>query len=411
MKRCAVLLLVIGVVLGEADKHSWKIKRGCYRDVQCGANEYCSLKTRGCIPIPQCEEWQARKDGWDYGECIKCQFDEECRWTVGFERNNTHKYCWGGDGVCREKPPLLMQTYAWKRKYDSKSGFIDTLTPRSMFVDGQAMCFVVSTPLPPELAQYLKVQIDWVQMCALRQSSMEALIRIEEAQRVEKHHGVSGAHRHHGILPYDPRTPEETGCRTDEAKRLNVKRMTLEQSLRLDDFGSERDIPLNTTFTVVDSSSGAAALCTKATAISPKDVPFYTEIQVSVFHGEESIGKLLEREQDKPNGKEVDQVAGLLSAYGVFGEATTTTKSIAQFPSSGPTQTDKKWTTLVVSDLKDSSYVVCDSETRYNRDGYCVNSNFDGESYLALAILSLGLLVFGGIVFCVWPPAPAVVVI
>jgi len=304
-----------------------------------------------------------------------------------------------------------METYTWSRKYNAESGFIDTLVPRKRFTDGEAICFVVSTPLPASLSKYLRVQIDWAQMCALKQSSMEALIRLEEASRVEKHHGVSGAHRHHGILPYDPRNATQTGCRTDNAQKLHVKRMTLENSLRLEDYSSESEIPPDSTFTVVDSSSGTTALCAKASAISPSDIPVYVEVMVSVFHQEENVAKLMERQSSQ---EDVENVGGLLAAYGVFGtpdsSKTSATKSLITFPD-GPSDTEKKWTTLVVSDLKDDSYVLCPESSRYDKHGYCVQSNFSGETWLWTMLLSGGALVLGAVIFCIWPAPPNAVVI
>ena len=398
-----VLLFLIALTSAKAGASDdvISIHHGCYRDVECGKGEYCDTESKGCSVIPQCEPWQARKDGDDYGACVSCRYDLECNWTVDFGRSNDHSHCWRGDGVCRQKPPFVMGTYSWDRKYDAKKGFIDTLTPSKKFSQGKVMCFVVATPFPPEYAHYLRVSLDRVQLCALRQTAYEALIRLEESRRVEDHHGIVGVHKHHGIIPYDAEDHDNTGCRTASGHRLNHH--VLQAPVHIDD-----EHPLNTTFEIVDSETGSSALCISAKAISPDSIPVYVETTVSIEPQDEAIRTLLASD----NEDMASQVTQMLQAYGISSSSSVGKRGVA-FPPAGPTDPQSRHTTLVVSDLDDEAYVLCPHGSHFDgHHGHCASSHFQGEFYLWTAFLSGGAFFIGGVGFVLsWPSHGGVIVI
>lgn len=365
--------------------------------MECEKGEYCSREEKGCVEIPQCESFEARENGFAYGKCIKCEYDDECRWEGAYGMVQ-HPFCWTGDGLCREHKPLTLETYSWRREYDVDNGFVDKLTPTVDFQEGQTICFLVSTPLPPNLSAYLHLQIDKVEMCALKQTSYEALIRLKEAARVEDHHQVQGVHRHHGILPYDPRNHTTTGCRTDQGKQFNRKTLYLNQSTPIEEFDHEKQIPDDIAFTIVDSQTGASALCSKAVSISPDNVPMYIEVGVSVFHSQQAVKDLLQ-DQVRTSQTERDDIAGMLAAYGVI--SSERTRSAFENLPDHATGTEKRWSTLVVSDLDHDTYVVCPSGYYYDgKHGYCTSTNYKAEVYLWLTIFAGAALVIGGFAFC-----------
>lgn len=393
MKKLVVFSFIIFSLVPSihCSDEALQIISGCFRDFECNKGEYCDKESKGCVKIPECKQYEARENGNEFGQCVSCVKDEECRW--GVQEKRKHNFCWIGDGLCREKPPFTLNTYAWQRKYDSKTGFVDEMVPTTSFVDGEPICFVVSTYLN-DFTKYLDIQIDEVTTCALRQTEFEALIRIEEMKRLQDHHGIEKTHLHHGIIPYQPEHHNQTGCNTNRHGQLNVVKFIGKNAEQPGDF---HDNIGNASFTITDSKSGSSALCVKAQSISPNQIPLYIQAEISINPQYDIIEK--ELHSSKTND-EYDEIEGLLEAYGIdmhhskgkkrFSMGNRNLKSGRNFG---------RHTAIVVSNLDHGTYIVCGEGSHYDGHHSCTHSSLHTETYFWTLILSSGAIILGLAVF------------